>query len=133
MALARKCWPVPRRDYVVAPSVVLGQVKVHYVEDLSATHRSAGVRGAGGQLPSSRFPRERAEVTTVPRRHAGTVTYTTVCAGLRELGVKMQPRYLLQMAGRHRGDGGVREVLRLRRHVPVSVGDISTRMAANNA
>ncbi|MFM7694107.1 MAG: heterodisulfide reductase-related iron-sulfur binding cluster, partial [Actinomycetota bacterium] len=39
------------------------------------------------------------KVQEVPGRVKGSVTYHDSCSGLRELGVKMQPRYLLQMAG----------------------------------
>ncbi len=39
------------------------------------------------------------QVQTVPGRFEGTVTYHDSCSGLRELGVKMQPRFLLSMAG----------------------------------
>ncbi len=62
----------------------------------------------------------------------GNVTYHDSCAGLREIGIKMQPRYLLQMAGasinemadceKCCGFGGT---------FSVKLGDISTRMAQN--
>jgi len=49
---------------------------------------------------------------------AGPVTYHDSCSGLRELGVKTQPRELLAQAGvpGHRNEG-LRTLLRFRRHV----------------
>jgi len=85
-------------DYVVLPSgSCAGTIKTHYPELLSE------------------FPALRAEVEwlaarvweltdflvgvlklqAVPGRFAGSVTYHDACAGLREMGVKVQPRALL--------------------------------------
>lgn len=85
-------------DYVVVPSGSCGgQIKVHYIElfrddpDLKArierladkTYELADfiVNVAKCELPASGF--------------AGRITYHDSCSGLRELGVKKQPRQLL--------------------------------------
>lgn len=122
-------------DYVVAPSgSCSGQVKVHYVEDLfrDAPDRAEFVALAAKWHELSDFLVNVLKVTTVPARIAGNVTYHDSCAGLRELGVKAQPRALLAMAGARLtempdcekccGFGGT---------FSVKLGEISTRMATN--
>ena len=90
-------------DYVVAPSgSCAGMVKVHFAELFP---------GEGAWLErAERLARKTYELTDflvniagiarVPGNYSGTVTYHDSCSGLRELGVKGQPRALLaKMAG----------------------------------
>jgi L-lactate dehydrogenase complex protein LldE len=122
-------------DYVVAPSgSCSGQVKVHYVQDLfrDSPERAEFEKLAAKWHELSDFLINVLKVTDVPGRYGETVTYHDSCSGLRELGVKMQPRYLLQLAGasiaempdceKCCGFGGT---------FSVKLGDISTRMAEN--
>lgn len=122
-------------DYVVAPSgSCSGQVKVHYVEDLfrDAPDRAEFERLAARWYELSDFLVNVLKVERVPGRFEGEVTYHDSCSGLRELGVKSQPRELLKKAGAriHEmnesekccGFGGT---------FSIKLGDISTRMAAN--
>jgi L-lactate dehydrogenase complex protein LldE len=123
-------------DYVVAPSgSCSGQVRVHYVQDLfrgepeEAQFRALAARW----YELSEFLTEVLKVSSVPGSHNGTVTYHDSCSGLRELGIKEQPRQLLgKVAGltltemndaeRCCGFGGT---------FSVKLGEISTRMAEN--
>ena len=122
-------------DYVVAPSgSCSGQVKVHYVEDLlrDEPDHDEFVKLAAKWHELADFLVSVLKVQSVPGRFAGSVTYHDSCSGLRELGIKMPPRYLLQMAGasiaemadceKCCGFGGT---------FSVKLGDISTRMAEN--
>jgi len=135
-ALARKVLAEFRDcDYVVAPSgSCSGQVKVHYVEDLfrDAPERADFERLAARWYELSDFLVNVLKVQHVPGRIEGEVTYHDSCSGLREIGIKAQPRALLKQAGAtiHEmnecekccGFGGT---------FSVKLGDISTRMAAN--
>jgi len=135
-ALARKVLAEFRDcDYVVAPSgSCSGQVKVHYVEDLfrDAPERADFERLAARWYELSDFLVHVLKVQHVPGRIEGEVTYHDSCSGLREIGIKAQPRALLKQAGAtiHEmnecekccGFGGT---------FSVKLGDISTRMAAN--
>ncbi len=135
-ALARKVLAEFRDcDYVVAPSgSCSGQVKLHYVEDL---FRDDPQRGdfealAAKWFELSEFLVNVLKVESVPGRFGDDVTYHDSCSGLRELGVKRQPRELLRLAGARVaemadsekccGFGGT---------FSVKLGDISTRMADN--
>jgi L-lactate dehydrogenase complex protein LldE len=122
-------------DYVVAPSgSCSGQVKLHYVQDLfrDAPQRADFEKLAAKWHELSEFLVDVMKVETLPARFDGSLTYHDSCAGLRELGVKAQPRALLQKAGakiiempeceKCCGFGGT---------FSVKLGDISTRMAAN--
>ncbi len=122
-------------DYVVAPSgSCSGQVRLHYVQDLfaDAPERARFEALAAKWYELSEFLVDVLGVDTTPARFAGEVTYHDSCAGLRELGVKAQPRALLGRAGatlvemadceKCCGFGGT---------FSVKLGDISTRMAAN--
>ena len=122
-------------DYVVAPSgSCSGQVKIHYVEDLfhDEPDRPQFEKLAARWFELSDFLVNVLKVEKVPGRFQGNVTYHDSCAGLREIGIKMQPRYLLQIAGasitemadceKCCGFGGT---------FSVKLGDISTRMAEN--
>jgi L-lactate dehydrogenase complex protein LldE len=122
-------------DYVVAPSgSCSGQVKVHYVEDLfRGEPDEAEFRALAAKWHElSDFLVNVLQVKSVPGRVEGTVTYHDSCAGLRELGIKHEPRELLRLAGATIvemaecenccGFGGT---------FSVKLGDISTRMAEN--
>jgi L-lactate dehydrogenase complex protein LldE len=122
-------------DYVVAPSgSCSGQVKVHYVEDLfrDAPERAEFEKLAAKWYELSEFLVSVLKVDAIPGRFEGSVTYHDSCSGLRELGIKAQPRALLQKAGatlaemaeceKCCGFGGT---------FSVKLGDISTRMAEN--
>jgi L-lactate dehydrogenase complex protein LldE len=136
IALARKVLAEFRDcDYVVAPSgSCSGQVKLHYVQDLfrDAPDRAEFEALAAKWHELSDFLVNVLKVERVPGRFEGAVTYHDSCSGLRELGVKMQPRYLLQMAG-----AGIAEMPECEKccgfggTFSVKLGDISTRMAAN--
>jgi len=122
-------------DYIVAPSgSCSGQVKVHYVEDLfHGEPEEAQFRALSAKwYELSDFLVNVLRVSAVPGRFEGQVTYHDSCSGLRELGVKRQPRELLEKAGatlaempeaeKCCGFGGT---------FSIKLGDISTRMAAN--
>ncbi len=122
-------------DYVVAPSgSCSGQVKVHYVEDLfrDEPDRAEFAALAAKWHELSDFLVNVLKVKQVPGRFAGTVTYHDSCAGLREIGIKGQPRALLTQTGcsisemndaeKCCGFGGT---------FSIKLGDISTRMAEN--
>jgi len=82
-------------DYVVAPSgSCTGQVRVHYVNDLFAgePEEAEFVKLAAKWYELSEFLVQVLKLETVPGRFEGEVTYHDSCSGLRELGVKAQPR-----------------------------------------
>ena len=85
-------------DYVVAPSgSCAGMIKVHYPEVFvgeGAWLARAEALGAK-TFELTDFLLNVARLERVPGRFAGTVAYHDSCAGLRELGVKWQPRELL--------------------------------------
>jgi L-lactate dehydrogenase complex protein LldE len=122
-------------DYVVAPSgSCTGQVRVHYVQDLFAgePEEAEFAKLAAKWYELSEFLVQVLKVESVPGRFEGEVTYHDSCSGLRELGVKAQPRELLGKAGARIaemaecekccGFGGT---------FSIKLGDISTRMALN--
>jgi L-lactate dehydrogenase complex protein LldE len=85
-------------DYVVAPSgSCAGQIRVHYPElfadDPNWMPRVDAFCARAYELTS--FLVDVLKVERVTTIHEGTVTYHDGCAGLRELGVKEQPRKLL--------------------------------------
>ena len=113
-----------RCDYLVAPSgSCSGMIKTHYAELFADDPAwSARVDGARREdLRADRLPRQRAEARTrCPGTFAGTITYhdslRRACA--RWASSRSRARCSAKMAGRAAlGDGGVRDVLRLRRHV----------------
>jgi L-lactate dehydrogenase complex protein LldE len=85
-------------DYLVAPSgSCVGMIKEHYPR-LFAT--SAPWQGRADALSRKSFElmsflTDVLHVTGVSARYAGTATYHDSCSGLRELGVRDQPRALL--------------------------------------
>ena len=121
-------------DAVVAPSgSCAGMVRTHYADllggDLSWGERAAALSAKTWEL--TQFLADVAGLDVVPGRFDGTVTYHDSCAGLREVGVKAQPRALLaKVAGLTLrempecesccGFGGT---------FAVKFGDISTRLA----
>jgi L-lactate dehydrogenase complex protein LldE len=86
-------------DYVVIPSgSCSGMIKTHYPE-LLAEHPElrADVEWLIARTwELTDFLVNVLKVHRVPGRFAGTVTYHDSCAGLREMGVKAQPRRLLE-------------------------------------
>jgi L-lactate dehydrogenase complex protein LldE len=85
-------------DYVVAPSgSCAGMVRVHYPElfadDAANLPRAQELAGRTWELVS--FLVDVCGLQSVPARWQREVTYHDACSGLRELGVKEQPRRLL--------------------------------------
>ena len=122
-------------DYVVAPSgSCSGQMKLHVVEDLfKGEPEEAEFRRLGAKwYELSDFLVNVLKAATVPDKSNLTVTYHDSCSGLRELGIKAQPRTLLRQAGcslnemqdaeKCCGFGGT---------FSIKLGEISTRMAEN--
>lgn len=123
-------------EYVVAPSgSCAGMVKVHFAELFpgEGAWLERAERLARKTYELTDFLVNIAGMTRVPGDYSGTVTYHDSCSGLRELGVKQQPRALLaKMAGVQLkemkdaetccGFGGT---------FSVKFGDISTRLADN--
>jgi L-lactate dehydrogenase complex protein LldE len=86
-------------DYVVAPSGSCGgMIKVHYpeilAEDAAWAPRAHHLAQRTFELVS--FLTDVMNLKEVAARFAGVVTYHDACSGLRELGVKQQPRRLLR-------------------------------------
>ncbi len=84
-------------DYVVAPSgSCAGMIKAHYPDlfagDIDAP-RAAALCAKTFELCD--FLANVLKIDAVPGRYDGTITYHDSCSGLRELGVKQQPRSLL--------------------------------------
>ncbi|HUI17561.1 MAG TPA: (Fe-S)-binding protein [Alphaproteobacteria bacterium] len=85
-------------DYVVAPSgSCAGMIKTHYPElfadEPAWAERARELAGRTYELVS--FLVDVCRMDRVAARYEGTVTYHDSCSGLRELGVKAQPRKLL--------------------------------------
>jgi L-lactate dehydrogenase complex protein LldE len=85
-------------DYVVAPSgSCAGMVRVHFpellAEDPNLLQKADALARRTYELTS--FLVDVLGVTEVDAAFAGTVTYHDSCSGLRELGVRAQPRKLL--------------------------------------
>jgi L-lactate dehydrogenase complex protein LldE len=135
IALARKhVGEFEEFDAIVAPSgSCAGMVRTHYVELLGddPAWRARAEALAAKTWELTQFLAEVLDVDAVPGRFDGTVTYHDSCAGLRELGVKAQPRALLDKVAGLRlvempecetccGFGGT---------FSVKFGEISTRLA----
>ena len=94
-----------RFDYVVAPSgSCAGMIKLHYPElfagDPEWLRRADAFCARTYELVS--FLVDVMKVERVDLLYDGTVTYHDACSGLRELGIKAQPRALLNsIAGLH--------------------------------
>jgi len=85
-------------DYLVAPSgSCSGMIKTHYEELLAEEpgqkERVRALTAKTWELAS--FLTEVLKLDRVPGTFRGTITYHDSCAGLREMGVKAQPRALL--------------------------------------
>jgi L-lactate dehydrogenase complex protein LldE len=85
-------------DYVVAPSgSCAGMLKVHYPqlfrEDPNWLPRAEAFAAKTFELLS--FLVDVLGVEAVPATYRGSATYHDACSGLRELGIKSQPRKLL--------------------------------------
>lgn len=85
-------------DYVVAPSgSCAGMIRTHYADvlrdDPAALQRCNRLSGRTYELTD--FLVNVVRLENVPGAFNGTVTYHDACSGLRELGVKSQPRALL--------------------------------------
>lgn len=123
-------------DYLVAPSgSCSGMIRTHYA-DLFAGDPLFAARAdalAAKTYELTDFLVNVLKLAAVPGVHEGDVTYHDSCSGLREMGVKSQPRTLLaQVAGCKLvemaeaetccGFGGT---------FAVKFGEISTRLADN--
>jgi L-lactate dehydrogenase complex protein LldE len=103
LALARKVVAeFEACEYIVAPSgSCAGMIRTHYPDlfrdDPDELARAERVCAKTYELTD--FLVNVLRVEQVPGRFEGTVTYHDSCAGLRELGVKAQPRALLGKAG----------------------------------
>jgi L-lactate dehydrogenase complex protein LldE len=123
-------------DFVVVPSgSCSGMIRTHYpylfADDPAMLARVEALAAKTRELTD--FLVGELHVQSVPGRFDGTVTYHDSCAGLREMGVKSQPRALLaKVAGlridemaeseTYCGFGGT---------FAVKFGDVSTRIADN--
>ncbi|HWT31867.1 MAG TPA: (Fe-S)-binding protein [Propylenella sp.] len=85
-------------DYLVAPSgSCTGMIRKHYpgllADEPKWAARAERLAQKSYELVS--FLTDVLGVTAVAARHDGTVTYHDSCSGLRELGIRAQPRRLL--------------------------------------
>jgi L-lactate dehydrogenase complex protein LldE len=85
-------------DFLVAPSgSCSGMIRTHYddlfVDDPAMLVRAQALMAKTRELTD--FLVNELKLATVPGRFDGTVTYHDSCAGLREMGIKAQPRALL--------------------------------------
>src|SRR5438552_6272018 len=85
-------------DHLVAPSgSCSGMIKTHYADlfrdDPDMLRRSAALAAKTWELTDFLVNVLRAD--RVPGSFTGSVTYHDSCAGLREMGVKQQPRTLI--------------------------------------
>ena len=85
-------------DWLVAPSgSCSGMIRTHYADlfadDPAWAARAAALAAKTRELTD--FLVDVLKVKRVPGDYRGTVTYHDCCAGLREMGVKAQPRALL--------------------------------------
>lgn len=123
-----------RCDHVVAPSgSCAGMIRMHYpdlfADDPAWLGRAAALGARTHEL--SDFLATVARLDKVPGAFAGTVTYHDACSGLRELGVKAQPRALLaKMPGVRLVEmDGAEECCGFGGAFAVKFGDISARLA----
>jgi L-lactate dehydrogenase complex protein LldE len=89
-------------DYVVVPSGSCGgMLRTHlpHLFDADPDLRARADALAAKTYELVSFLTDVLHVQEVPGRHSGAVTYHDSCAGLRELGVKEQPRRLLAATG----------------------------------
>ncbi|MEO8564795.1 MAG: (Fe-S)-binding protein [Betaproteobacteria bacterium] len=99
IALARKLvGEFEACDYLVAPSgSCTGMIKTHYADlfrdDPAMLGRAEALAARTFELTD--FLVNVLKLDAVPGTFTGTVTYHDSCAGLREMGIKQQPRALL--------------------------------------
>lgn len=120
-------------DYVVAPSgSCAGMIRSHYPElfadDPAMARRAAELCARTYELTD--FLVNVARLASIPGTFSGTITYHDACSGLRELGVKAQPRALLaRMPGVRLSElNGAEECCGFGGTFSVKFGDISTRI-----
>ncbi len=85
-------------DYIVVPSgSCAGMIRMHYPDLFRGEPVPAARAGHFAQRVHelTDFLVSVARIRSVPGRYQGAVTYHDACSGLRELGVKSQPRQLL--------------------------------------
>ena len=85
-------------DYLVAPSgSCTGMIRTHYADlfrgDPALLARAVALGAKTRELTD--FLVNVLKLASVPGKFAGTVTYHDSCAGLREMGIKQQPRELM--------------------------------------
>jgi len=85
-------------DFLVAPSgSCAGMIRTHYgdlfSDDPAMSARVEALAAKTWELTA--FLVEKLNLERVPGRFDGTITYHDSCSGLREMGVKTQPRALL--------------------------------------
>lgn len=121
-------------DYVVAPSgSCSGMIKTHYADLLSelpeARAKAEWLAARTWELTD--FLVNVAKLDAVDARFDGTITYHDCCAGLREMGVKDQPRQLLgNVAGLSvREMQNAEECCGFGGTFAIKYGDISARLA----
>lgn len=123
-------------EYVVLPSgSCAGMIRAHYEElckdDPALLARAKKLAACTYELTD--FLVNVANLESVPGDFAGSITYHDSCSGLRELGIKQQPRQLLGKMGQVEikemseaetccGFGGT---------FSLKFGDISTKLADN--
>ena len=122
-------------DYVVVPSgSCAGMVRVHYADvfqgDPYQLARAKKLAARTHELTD--FLVNILKIERVPGKFVGTVTYHDSCSGLRELGVKTQPRALLaKVPGLELAEMGECETCcGFGGSFAVKFGDISAQMAA---
>jgi L-lactate dehydrogenase complex protein LldE len=88
-------------DYVVAPSgSCAGMIRAHYPDlfrDADPALRARVDKLCARTYELTDFLVNVAKLDHVPGKYNGTITYHDSCSGLRELGVKTQPRKLLAL------------------------------------
>ncbi|MDP2238893.1 MAG: (Fe-S)-binding protein [Burkholderiales bacterium] len=123
-------------DYLVAPSgSCAGMIRAHYPDLFSDQPEELEriKRLCGRTYELTDFLVNVARLEQVPGRFDGTVTYHDSCSGLREAGVKSQPRQLLaKMQGLKLKEMEEAEVCcGFGGTFAVKFGEISTRLADN--
>ena len=85
-------------DYVVVPSgSCAGMIKLHYPELFAenSADRAAAIEMADRTYELISFLVDVMKIENVSADYEGTITYHDSCSGLRELGIRDQPRALL--------------------------------------
>jgi len=123
-------------DYLVAPSgSCSGMIKTHYADlfrdDPALLRRAAALAAKTYELTG--FLVDVLRLDAVPGSLSATITYHDSCAGLREMGVKRQPRELLaKVAGLKLAEmTGCETCCGFGGTFAIKYGEISTRLADN--